>query len=64
VSAGPREEFAEEIGITVERGTALAIVLAWKRLWQHGVVHVLSQGRQVDVPFRVAVGITFDQSMS
>ena len=61
-SAGRREEFAEEIGVEVEPGTALTIVLAWKQLWQHGRVRVLSQGRQVDVPFRVAVGITFDQS--
>lgn len=64
VSAGRREEFAEEIGVEVEPGTALAIVLVWKRLWQHGVVQVLSRGRQVEVPFRVAVGITFDQSVS
>lgn len=64
VSEGRREEFAEEIGVEVEPGAAIAIVLVWKRLWQHGLVRVLSGGHQVEVPFRVAVGITFDQSMS
>ncbi|WP_239313182.1 hypothetical protein [Frankia sp. Cj3] len=64
VSAGRREEFAEEIGVEVEPGTALTVVLAWKRLWQHGMVHLLSRGRQVELPFRVAVGITFDQSIA
>ena len=64
VSTGSREEFVEEIGVEVEPGTAVTVVLAWKRLWQHGVVHVLSRGSQVEVSFRLAAGITFDQSMT
>lgn len=63
ISENRREEFAEEFSIEVEPGAAVTIVLHWKRLWQHGVVHVLFHGRQVEVPFRVAVGITFDQSL-
>lgn len=62
-SANHREEFAEEFTVELEPGAAVTVVLAWKRLWQHGVVHVLLQGKPVDVPFQVAVGITFDQSL-
>ena len=64
VSTGRREEFVEEIGVEVEPGTAVTVVLAWKRLWQHGVVRVLSRESPVEVSFRLAVGITFDQSMA
>jgi hypothetical protein len=64
VSTGRREEFVEEISVEVDPGTAVTVVLAWKRLWQHGVVHVLSGGSPVEVPFRLAVGITYDQSMT
>jgi hypothetical protein len=63
VSEDRREEFAEEFSVEVEPGTAVTIVLSWKRLWQHAVVHVLVQGHQVEIPFKVAVGITFDQSL-
>ena len=62
-SVNHREEFAEELSVEVEPGASVTIVLAWKRLWQHGVAHVLFQGRQVEVPFQVAVGVTFDQSV-
>lgn len=63
ISANRREEFAEELSVEVEPGAAVTVVLAWKRLWQHGVAHTLFQGRQIEIPFCVAVGITFDQSV-
>lgn len=62
ISASSREEFAEEIGIEVGPGADDTVVLTWKRIWQHGLADVLIRGRHVDVPFRVAVGVTFDQS--
>jgi hypothetical protein len=63
ISEDHREEFAEEFSVEVEPGAAVTVVLDWKRLWQHGVVHVLFQGRQIEIPFCVAIGITFDQSV-
>lgn len=62
ISANRREEFAEEIGVEIEPGADVTVILIWKRIWQHGVANVLIQGRQSSVPFRMAVGVTFDQS--
>jgi hypothetical protein len=47
VTENRREEFAEEIGVEVEPGAAVTVVLGWKRSWRHGVVHVLFEGSQV-----------------
>jgi hypothetical protein len=63
VNKNHREEFAEEFCVEVGPGAEVTVVLAWKRLWQHGVAHALYQGRPIDIPFRVAVGVTFDQSL-
>lgn len=62
ISANRREEFAEEIGVEIEPGADVTVIFSWKRIWQHGVAHVLTQGGEVNVPFRMAVGVTFDQS--
>lgn len=62
ISVSRRQEFAEEIGVEVAAGADVTIVLAWKRIWQHGRARVLVQGQQVDVPFRLTVGVTFDQT--
>lgn len=63
ISVSRREEFVEEIGVELESGAEVTVILALKRIWQHGVAHVLFQGRRVNVPYRMAVGITFDQSI-
>lgn len=62
ISVSRREEFAEEIGVEVKPGADVTVTLAWKRIWQHGVANVLTDGRQAEVEFRMAVGVTFDQS--
>lgn len=63
ISVSRREEFAEEIGVEIEPGADVTVILTWKRIWQHGLAHVLTQGRQADMPFRMAVGVTFDQAV-
>ena len=63
ISVSRREEFAEEISVEIEPGADVTVILTWKRIWQHGLAHVLAQGRQANVPFRMAVGVTFDQSI-
>jgi hypothetical protein len=62
ISATRREEFAEELGVEIEPGADVTVILTWKRIWQHGLVHVLTRGYQSNVPFRMAIGVTFDQS--
>jgi hypothetical protein len=63
ISAGRREEFAEEIGVEIEPGADVSVILAWKRIWQHGFARVVTEGGEVNVPFRLVVGVTFDQSI-
>jgi hypothetical protein len=63
ISVSRREEFAEEFGVEIEPGADVSVILTWKRIWQHGLAHVLTQGRQADVSFRMAVGVTFDQAI-
>jgi hypothetical protein len=63
ISVSRREEFAEEIGVEIDPGADVTVNLAWKRIWQHGLARVLAQGSEANVPFRMAVGVTFDQSM-
>jgi hypothetical protein len=63
VANGRREEFSEEIGIEVEPGASVSIALTWKRLWQHGTITVGGQHGTVEIPFRVVMGVTFDQSV-
>lgn len=56
------ETYGEEIGLTVPARTRVRLVLHWKRIWQHGIVRITySDNRIVEVPFELAVGITFDQ---
>lgn len=57
-----KQEFSEEITITVPERTSVRLVLRWKRIWQRGVVRVTEpDGVVYDVPFQVVVNITFDQ---
>lgn len=63
ISVSRREEFAEEIGVEIEPGADVTVLLTWKRIWQHGTAHVMTEGRQAKLPFRMAVGVTFDQGI-
>jgi hypothetical protein len=57
-----RQQLEEEISLTVPPWTIVQLTLRWKRLWQHGVVLVVSSGQATDIAYRVVAGITFDQS--
>jgi hypothetical protein len=66
-SASSEEEqtFEEEVTVTVPPRTALHLVMDWKRIVQEGYVRLEhGDGRIVEVPFQVAVGVTFDQRQS
>lgn len=54
--------YTEDLTLNIPPNTKLRIVFQWKRIWQHGLISlVLSNGRIVAAPFRVAVAVTFDQ---
>jgi hypothetical protein len=58
-----RHLYEEEIALKVGARTRVVVLLAWKRIWQHGeAVALAPDGARVTVPYRVAVGVTFDQT--
>lgn len=62
VSEGRKESASEEVEITVPANTKLCIIFQWKRIWQNGVIKLTDEKEQeFTVPYRIAVGITFDQ---
>lgn len=62
ISTSQREEFSGELSVEAEPGMDITVILTWKRIWQHGQADVLIQGRHASVPYRLVVGLTFDQS--
>jgi hypothetical protein len=58
-----KRSYSEELTIDVKGNTKVQVVLKWKQLWQCGVVLVRSgqDGAEVQVPFKVCIGPTFDQ---
>lgn len=64
VSTTDHEAHTEEMSINVPAGTRQRIILHWKRVWQRGIVQLVDKsGRQLDVPFNIAVDVTFDQEV-
>jgi hypothetical protein len=64
VSTTERETRTEEMSISVPGGTRQQIILQWKRVWQKGIVQLADKtGRRIDLPFNVAVDVTFDQKV-
>jgi hypothetical protein len=61
VSADTKETSTEEVSCQVPAYRKLTVVVRWKRIWQHGIMVGTRDGVPLHVPFRVAVGVTFDQ---
>ncbi len=62
ISEGTRLTYGEKISLQVKEKTKLRVIFQWKRLWQHGHLQVSTKsGDQYEIPYRVAIGITFDQ---
>lgn len=58
-----REVCSEEISVDVPALTKLVVLLHWKKIWQHGFVRFTTLNNENSiVPFKVVVGVTFDQS--
>jgi hypothetical protein len=54
----------EEIIIEIPAKTRARLLLHWKRIWQHAVTRIsFPDGSETRKPFRVTVGLTFDQEL-
>lgn len=62
ISENSKQTYGEEIVIQIPPYTKLRVFFQWKRLWQHGLIKFQDpSGAQFEVPFRVVIGVTFDQ---
>jgi DNA-directed RNA polymerase subunit RPC12/RpoP len=61
LSQETKETVTEEVSCQVPPHTRTTVVVRWKRIWQHGLVHTEQSGVRLRIPFRLAVGLTFDQ---
>jgi hypothetical protein len=58
-----REICSEEVEVEIPASTKLNLAFQWKRIWQHGFILLRNEHNEESrIPFRVVVGITFDQS--
>jgi hypothetical protein len=62
VSDTSKQTYGEEIVIQIPPHTKLRVFFQWKRLWQHGLIKFQdSNSIAYELPFRVVIGVTFDQ---
>ncbi len=64
ISVAEKKTYSEELTIEVPAKTKVRLVLHWKQIWQRGVVVVRGSrtGAELQFPYKVCVGPTFDQS--
>jgi ssDNA-binding Zn-finger/Zn-ribbon topoisomerase 1 len=64
ISEGTKENYTEEVQVEVLESIKLNLIFRWKRIWQNGFIKLRSQDNtELNVPFKVVVGMTFDQSL-
>jgi hypothetical protein len=56
-----RETYEEEVTLNIGAHTRSEIVFSWKEIRQKGVVQLVGQGVDVQIPYEAVVGLTFDQ---
>jgi len=48
--------------VSVSPKSIVEVAIHWKMIWQHGaIITRFSNGSAVEIPYRVAAGVTFDQ---
>lgn len=63
ISSGSKQTYTEEITLSVPANTNLRVVFSWKRIWQQGLLILKNRsGQKIELPFQIAVGVTFDQT--
>lgn len=65
ITSSVKQTYEEEITVVVPQRTSLTLVFHWKRLWQHGNIQAYRANKIFfEMPFKVAVGLTFDQTQN
>ncbi len=58
-----KHSYSEEITLEIPAKTKLRVTFSWKRIWQNGIIKVCDElGNEILIPYRVVVGVTFDQT--
>lgn len=62
ISETTKNSYTDEVSVDIEPQTKVTYAFQWKCIWQNGVVRCLSKSNQevARIPFRVAIGVTFD----
>lgn len=62
VETTQKHTVTEQLTVTVPAGASVRVLVAWKLIWQQGVVRFEDQnGQIVEIPYKVAISLTFDQ---
>ncbi len=56
-----KETHVEKSSWDVPGRTKVLVTIKWKKIWQNGYVEMLKNEEKIKIPFRTAVGITYDQ---
>jgi hypothetical protein len=61
VTSEERETFTEEVTLNIARHTKSEITFHWKAIPQKGVAQISRPDFEVQIPYEIVVGLTFDQ---
>ena len=63
LQAEEEQLFEQSIELDVPARTKLIVTLRWKRIWQNGHLVVTQGASIVEIPYRVAVQLSYDQTL-
>ncbi|MBD2255398.1 hypothetical protein [Nostoc parmelioides] len=64
ISEETKENYTEEVIVEVPEYKKTNLIFSWKRIWQDGFIKICSpDNTEISIPFKVVVGVTFDQSV-
>ena len=62
VSTSEQKHFySEEVTIEIPARTRTRVFFRWKQIWQHGIARHSNAHQTIDIPYKIIVGVTFDQ---
>lgn len=63
ISQESRHIHTEKVVLEIPAKVKIRVFFHWKCVWQHGMIRITeANGNVVDVPFKVVIGVTFDQT--
>ena len=63
ISKNSKQSREEEIIVEVEPLTKKTLIIIWKQVLQNGYIKIIDENNsELNIPFKVVVGLTFDQS--